>query len=212
MKAIAVYGAGGFGREVEWLARVCHPQVPIVAFVDDGATGASDVHGIPVVSLAELAASTSEAAVALAIGSPAARAGALERVEEAGLTPLTLVHPDVQRSSHVKIGLGSVLCAGAILTTEVTLGLGIQINLRCTIGHDVHLGDFATLAPGVHVSGCVHVGKRAYIGTGAVLINGTPSRPLVVGDDAVVGAGACVVRDVPAGATVVGVPAKEIRP
>ena len=84
----------------------------------------------------------------------------------------------------------------------------MQINLSCTVGHDVVLGDFVTLAPGVNLSGRVHIGARAYIGTNASIINGATDAPLVIGDDAVVGAAACVTRDVAPGATVVGVPAR----
>src|SRR5262249_16640349 len=63
------------------------------------------------------------------------------------------------------------------------------------------------LAPGVHVSGWVTIGARAYVGTGATIINGHRGAPLTIGDDAVIGAGACVTKSVEAGTTVVGVPA-----
>jgi sugar O-acyltransferase (sialic acid O-acetyltransferase NeuD family) len=122
----------------------------------------------------------------------------------------TLVHPRVEKSRWVTIGSGVVICAGNILTTNITIGDNVQINLDCTVGHDVQLAEYATLAPGVHVSGCVTVGRRVYIGTGAVIINGTQQEPLTIGDDAVVGAAACVTRSVAAGATVVGVPAKAL--
>jgi len=101
-----------------------------------------------------------------------------------------------------------VICAGNILTTNIVIGDHVQINLDCTVGHDVQFGEYATLAPGVHVSGFVNVGRRAYIGTGAVIINGNQHEPLTIGDDAVVGAAACVTRSVAPGAMVVGVPAK----
>lgn len=114
-------------------------------------------------------------------------------------------------SQWVEIGEGTVICAGNILTTNIVLGKQVQINLDCTIGHDVMMQDYATLAPGVHVSGCVHIGKRVYIGTGAVIINGTPDHPLVIEDDAVIGAGAVVTRPVPPGVTVVGVPARPLQ-
>ena len=106
------------------------------------------------------------------------------------------------------MGEGVVICAGNILTTNIRVGRHVHINLACTISHDVVLGDFVTVAPGAHISGRVHVGDRAYIGTGACIINGESDAPIVIGEDAMVGAAACVTRDVAAGTTVVGVPAR----
>ncbi|MBP1718669.1 MAG: sugar O-acyltransferase, sialic acid O-acetyltransferase NeuD family, partial [Deltaproteobacteria bacterium] len=108
------------------------------------------------------------------------------------------------------IGDGTVICAGNILTTNITLGKQVQINLDCTIGHDVVMEDYVTLAPGVHVSGWVHLGNRVYVGTGAVIINGTEEAPIRIGDDAIIGAGACVIESVAKGLTVTGVPAKPV--
>jgi maltose O-acetyltransferase len=51
--------------------------------------------------------------------------------------------------------------------------------------------------------GRVTIGKRAYVGVGAILLPGT-----IIGDDSVVGAGAVVHGDVPPGSLVVGNPAK----
>jgi UDP-3-O-[3-hydroxymyristoyl] glucosamine N-acyltransferase len=113
----------------------------------------------------------------------------------------------VEMSKWIEMGEGVVICAGCVLTTNIRLGKYVQLNLDCTIGHDVAMGDYTTLAPGVHVSGWVHFGKRVYVGTGAVIINGTEERPLTIGDDAVVGAGACVTSSIPKAQTWGGVPA-----
>ena len=168
------------------------------------------MNDIRVISIDEAAAAFKDAYVAAAIGSPKTRETVTRRAEQHGFRIATLVHPRVERSRWITLGAGAVVCAGSILTTNITLGEHVQINLDCTIGHDVRMADFATLAPGVHVSGWVTVGRRAYIGTGASIINGTEDRPLVIGDDAVVGAGACVTRSVDPGVTVVGVPAKPL--
>lgn len=63
------------------------------------------------------------------------------------------------------------------------------------------MGSYTTLATGVHVSGWVYFGKRVYVGTVAVIINGTEEKPITIGDDAVIGAGACVTKSVPQGET-----------
>ena len=90
----------------------------------------------------------------------------------------TIIHPNVERSKSIEVGNGTVICAGNILTVDINLGEHVQINLDCTIGHDVVMGDFTTLAPGVHVSGWVFFGKRVYVGTGAVILNGTKENPI----------------------------------
>jgi sugar O-acyltransferase (sialic acid O-acetyltransferase NeuD family) len=202
---LAVFGAGGFGREVAWLAETCGREV--ACFIDDRPATAL-LNDIPVMTLDALLATRREVEIAIAVGNPAARAAIAARISEAGLAFAELVHPRVERSRWVSWGPGVVICAGTILTTNITFGAHVQVNLDCTIGHDVRLGDYATLAPGVHLSGWVFVGDRAYLGTGAVVINGTADAPLVIGDDAVIGAGACVTRSIPAGVTAVGVPAK----
>ena len=215
LRRVAVYGAGGFGREVAWLIQSCNEANPgsyeVVCFIDDreGAHG-EVINGIPVMDLSTARARFPGVRVVSGIGSPQVRQKVMERVAAAGVGFETIVHPRVERSQWVDIGEGTVVCAGSILTTNIVLGHHVQINLDCTIGHDVIMGDYTTLAPGVHVSGRVQFGRRVYVGTGAVIINGTEDAPLTIGDDAVIGAGACVIRPVPAGVTVVGVPAKPL--
>ena len=206
---IAVYGGGGFAREVAWLAEACGHEV--VCFIDDDPSKIGrTLNDIRVLSIEEAASAFTDAHVAAAIGSPKTRETVTLRAEQHGFRLATLVHPRVERSRWVTFGDGAVICAGNILTTNITIGRHVQINLDCTIGHDVIMDDYATLAPGVHVSGWVTLGRRAYVGTGASIINGTEDRPLVIGEDAVVGAGACVTRSVDPGVTAVGVPAKPL--
>jgi acetyltransferase-like isoleucine patch superfamily enzyme len=70
------------------------------------------------------------------------------------------------------------------------------------------IGDFVTFAPGVKCNGNVVIEDHAYIGAGAVIKQGVPGVPLVIGRGAVVGMGAVVTNSVPAGTTVVGNPAR----
>lgn len=206
---IAIYGASGFGREVAWLAEACGLQV--VCFIDDNQKKQGKiVNDIPVMGIEQAEENFSGAAVVAGAGNPAIREQMMARATEAGFESRIIMHPAVEMSSRVKTGQGVVICAGSILTTDIELGNHVQINLNCTIGHDVVMGDFTTLAPGVNVSGWVHFGRRVYVGTGAVFVNGTEDNPLLIGDDVVVGAGACVTKSVSCG-TWGGVPAKPLR-
>jgi sugar O-acyltransferase (sialic acid O-acetyltransferase NeuD family) len=212
---IAIYGAGGFAREVAWLIEACNEPViryKLVSFIDDNVANHGRVlNDVPIMGLTDMVEHFPDAQVVSGIGSPQLREKTMERVAAAGLVFATVIHPRVERSRWVDIGEGTVICAGNILTTNIRLGQHVQINLDCTIGHDVVMGDFTTLAPGAHVSGCVHFGLRVYVGTGAVIINGLPHAPLIIGDDAVIGAAACVTKSVPPGVTVVGVPARPLQ-
>jgi len=213
-KQIAIYGGGGFAREVAWLIESCNESkkfYEVVSFIDDSeAAQGGELNGIPVVSLETARLRYPDARIVGAVGTPRTRQIVMEKAAAAGFLCETIIHPRVECSKWVKIGLGTLICAGNILTTNITLGQHVQLNIDCTVGHDVIMGDFTSVAPGVHVSGWVHFGKRVYVGTGAVIINGTENKPITIGDDAVIGAGACVTKSVSAGTTVVGVPAKPL--
>ncbi len=213
-RPFVIFGAGGFGREVAWLLTSCAAsgwEADLRCFIDDNtALHGSLIHNTPVFSLEEAAQRFPGAYVIAGIGSPLLRQTIVERSLERGFRQITVIHPRTEHSQHIAVGEGVLICAGNILTTDIVLGAQVQINLACTIGHDVQLGDYTTLAPGVHVSGCVSTGKRVYIGTGAVIINGSSNKPIVIEDDAVIGAGACVTKSVTAGLTVVGVPARPL--
>ena len=205
---LAIFGAGASGREVAWLARECWgDELSLTFLVDRRDLVGIPQNGIPVTDLAHFANHFSDTPVTVAVGDPVLREECVQKCAVAGLEFATLVHPRVEASRWVSLGTDTIVCAGAILTTNITIGAHVHINVGCTVSHDANLADLVTLSPGVHISGWVNIGRRAFLGTGAVVINGSSERPIVIGDNAVIGAGACVIRDVAPGTTVVGVPA-----
>jgi sugar O-acyltransferase (sialic acid O-acetyltransferase NeuD family) len=208
---LVIFGASGFAREVaEWAERATWDgrSWRLVGFIDDVTPGGV-LRDRPVLSLADTG-KVPGAMYLVAVGDPKLRERLAGQAEAVGLRVAPpLVHPSVEYArEYVRVGDGTVICRGCTLTTDIDVGRHVQINLHCTVGHDVRLGDYATLAPGVHISGKVDIGRGAYFGTGAVTVDGGYDDPLAIGAHAIVGAGAVVTRDVPAAATVVGVPAR----
>jgi acetyltransferase-like isoleucine patch superfamily enzyme len=112
---------------------------------------------------------------------------------------------------EVLLGEGAILSPFVTLTSNIRIGRHFHANLYSYVEHDCVIGDFVTFAPAVKCNGNVHIGDHAYIGAGAVIRQGKPGKPLVIGKGAVIGMGAVVTRDVSPGVTVVGNPARPLR-
>lgn len=212
MALFGIYGASGFGREVMPFAREqlwnqgIAPEC--LVFIDDH----SDVavaNGQRVVSYAEfLSIPTDKRHIALAIANSTIRQKLADRCQQDSIQPWAVSASNVVTMDEVQIGTGALLCPFVTLTSNVRIGRYFHANLYSYVAHDCVIGDFVTFAPAVKCNGNVVIEDHAYIGTGAVIKQGKPGQPLVIGKGAVVGMGAVVTKDVPAGATVVGNPAK----
>ena len=212
---LAIYGAGGFAREVAWLVSAL-PDYEVFCYIEDDTPAERWLKGKPVLTLEQVHAqvrktlpptAAAQLEITVAIANPVARKKLAEQCRQQGLKFATLRHPSVQMSESVKVGTGSIICCGSILTVDIKIGEHVHINLDCTLGHDVLIEDFVTLAPGVHVSGHVHIEQGASIGTGATIINGSSTKPLIIGANTVIAAGACVTSNTEPNTLYAGVPA-----
>ena len=209
MKDIAIFGAGGFGREVLALIKDINLITPIwniVGFFDDGYEEGKVFNGFPNLGgIEQLNQWKTPLSVAVAIGSPAIRRKIVEKIANPLVDFPSMIHPSawIGDQEYVEIGKGCILCAGVMITTNVRIRDFVILNLQCTVGHDAVIEDYAALMPSVNVSGEVTIGPGVYVGTGAQISN-----QVSIGEDTVVGAGAVVVKNLPANCMAVGVPAR----
>ena len=212
MKDIAIFGVGGFGREVLALIKDINKVEPtwnIVGFFDDGYEEGLMINGYPTLGKTEdLNEWKTPISLAVSIGSPAIKKKILDKITNPLVDYPTLIHPSVWigDKEYVEIGKGCVICAGVMITTNVIIKDFVILNLQCTVGHDTVIKDYAAFMPTVNISGEVTIGEGVYVGTGAKIIN-----QLEIGKNTIVGAGAVVAKTLPADCTAVGVPAKPIK-
>lgn len=210
MRPLAIYGAGGFGRETLLMVKqinAIRPQWEVKGFFDDGLKKGTQVDGLPVIGgLEDLI--HFEGSVVLSIANPEVREKINMRVTSDKLSFPSLSHPtsimgDEERN---KIGKGVIITAGVILTTSVHVGDFSIINLSTTVGHDAVIGNYTTIMPGCSISGHVHIGEKCQLGTGSRIL-----QDLQLGAGTVVGAGAVVTKSFPAHSKLIGVPARHVK-
>ena len=207
---VGIFGASGFGREVMSLARTeARDFGTELVFVDDNPNAPATLNGyrcFPWVDF--LAEDASSKAVAIAIADSAVRQKLTMQSIASGVNVHEVRAPSVVIGDNVQIGAGAILQPFVTLTVDVRIGKGFHGNIYSYVAHDCVIGDFVTFAPGVMCNGNVRIEDHAYIGTGAIIKQGKPGEPLIIGKGAIVGMGAVVTKSVPAGVTVVGNPAK----
>jgi sugar O-acyltransferase (sialic acid O-acetyltransferase NeuD family) len=205
MTEIAIYGAGGFGREVnlivQQLIKKGYPY-HFVGFFDDE-DQSSELGKAYLGDTEKLNNWKTPLSIALAIGDGKIRKKVVEKITNPRVEYSKVVSPYAIFNDIIKIGQGSIICAGANLTTNISVGDFVVVNLNTTVGHDCQLGNYSSLMPGVNLSGNVKLKDCAFVGSGANVLNGVE-----MGENATLGAGGVLTKSLEANKTAVGVPAK----
>jgi sugar O-acyltransferase (sialic acid O-acetyltransferase NeuD family) len=211
MNKIAIYGCGGFGREVKMLIDQINKyekRYDFIGYFDDGVPKNRIIEGSKVLGgINELNSFSDKLQLVISIADPKIKLKIIESINNFNVSFPILIHPScIIGDSFIKIGEGTIICASTIITVNVEIGNHVILNLACTVGHDTKIGSYSSFMPSVNISGEVLIGAQVYCGTGVKIIN-----QVKIGEGTIVGAGALVYKDLPPYCTAVGFPAKPIK-
>lgn len=202
MRPLAIFGAGGFGREV--YAYAIDSGLAVAGFVDDAADPIAG-YALPTTVLGGLASIQDVGGYEwiIALGDAGNREAVHRRLRERGARFVSVVHPTAYVATSAVVGEGCVVAPFAMVGAHSTVGANVALNTYASVGHDAVIGDHCVLSPYSAVNGNVTLGSGVFLGSAAIV---TPGR--WVGRASKVSVGAAVTRDIEAGSLVAGNPAK----
>lgn len=214
MKDIAIYGAGGFGKEVASMIlnkiNAVEPTWNIVGFFDDDVEPGTEIShfgkclgGVDVVNSWQTPLS-----IALAIGSSATLKKLVEKIDNPNIDYPNLIHPncDFADMESVKMGKGNVIMKNVTLSCDVTIGDFNQFNSLSALAHDVKVGSFNIFMPLTRVSGETVIGDCNFFGINAIIL-----QQMKIGNETRIGANSVVMTKTKDGSLYMGNPAMRVK-
>jgi sugar O-acyltransferase (sialic acid O-acetyltransferase NeuD family) len=116
----------------------------------------------------------------------------------------TLVHPSVI-TKYCKIGKGTIIHEGSIISPGTIIGDHNAIMLRTTVAHDNIIGNYCFIGPGVILNGQITLGDSVNIGSGSIVLP-----RITIGNRVKIGAGSLIGENIPDNLFVMGNPPRII--
>ena len=212
MKDIAIFGAGGFGREVACLIKRINEKEPtwnFIGFFDDNEAlkGTNNEYGKVLGGMNELNAWEKELNIAVGMGSPKAVYAVINKINNDRIDFPNLIDPTVVISDkeNYKLGKGNVFAANCIISIAVRVGDFNTFNNNTVLGHDDVIGSFNSFMPNVNISGGVVIGNKNFLG-----VKSTVLQYLKIGNEVTIGGNSLIIRNTKDGYLYMGIPAKKI--
>ncbi len=211
-KDIAIYGAGGFGREVACMISAIneiHPEWNFIGFFDDGLEkGTKNVFGEIIGGIEELNGWNKELNVVFSIATPHILKKVVGKIANNNIKFPNLVAPNVNflHKESLNMGQGNLLFFGTRVSCEVTIGNFNLLNGFVSLGHDVTIGDFNVLGPMVRLSGNVTINDENFFGVQSIVLQG-----LKMGNRTKVGANSVIIRNTKDETLYMGNPATRVK-
>ena len=209
-KINAIYGTGGFAREVmPILKEQCPSEENIFIVHKKYMQTENSINGYPLMSYEDfIKISSRDKNVTIAISDTAIRAKVSDQVDNDHIKQKNIISKTSITMDNVSISDGVIICPFVTLTSNIKIGKNFHANIYSYVAHDCLIGENVTFAPSVKCNGNVIIEDNVFIGTGAIIKQGKKDNPLVIGANSIISAGSFVTKNVSKSTTVFGNPAK----
>ena len=209
-KINAIYGTGGFAREVmPILKEQCPNEENIFIVHKKYMQTENSINGYPLMSYEDfIKISSRDKNVTIAISDTAIRAKVSDQVDNDHIKQKNIISKTSITMDNVSISDGVIICPFVTLTSNIKIGKNFHANIYSYVAHDCLIGENVTFAPSVKCNGNVIIEDNVFIGTGAIIKQGKKDNPLVIGANSIISAGSFVTKNVSKSTTVFGNPAK----
>lgn len=209
-KRVVIIGAGAHGQvvaDILFCMRDFDRKLTLIGYVDDNADFLPrEILNLPVLGkITDLESIEHDFAI-VAIGDNKKREMIFGDLRSRGENFFSACHPSAIISHSVRIGLGSMICAGVVINVGSNVADNIILNTGCFIGHHSIVDSHSHIASGSRIGGKSKIGEGTLIGINSVVMPG-----MKVGSNCIVGALTLVNKDISDNDIVVGIPCRSIK-
>lgn len=207
MKDIAIYGAGGLGREVACMLHNINKvsrKWNLIGFFDKIEKGERNEYGEVLGDLEEVNSWKTPLSVVIAIGNSNIVKRLVTSISNPVIDFPNIFATDIfiADENNVSFGQGNIIRAGCRFSCNVDIGNFNILNGFVALGHDVKIGNYNSIMPGVRISGEVTVGDNNFFGVGSIVL-----QQLKIGNSIKLGAGSVLMTKPKDGCLYIGNPA-----
>lgn len=202
---VYIIGCGGNSKIVVDILNLCGNT--IVGFFDDNHDPTILIHGkYKLIGKITDISYYPNINIINSIGCCKTRNKMYQELKHLDLNWVNCIHPSAYLSPSVNLGIGNIICYGAVINSCSNIGDFNLINTYAIIEHDCIVGNFNHFAPKSTICGSVIVNDINLFGVGSSSI---PN--IQIGSNNIIGAMAVIIKNISDNNVYVGNPAKKIK-
>lgn len=212
MNNIAIYGAGGFGKEVACLINFINQKEKrwkLIGYFDDnyekigGRFNDFNVIG----GIEEMNKYSEPLSIVFSIGNPTIVNNIVRKIDNINITFPNIISPDCifLDIESALLGKGNLIMPQTLISCNVSIGDFNLMNCGISIGHDSIIGSYNSFMSYSKISGEVNIGDLNYFGACSLVL-----QQKRIGSNTVIGASSVIMRNTEDENTYLGNPAIKI--